>query len=307
MEPGSYATGYTTGVRAPDDKAITRRARRLFTQEPKWLGDESLLASLDGNLDGRKAVMLLTDKRVLVVHFEGILRERHVDSTSYLWPAILTAYLDRRADHARFVLVQEKKEVELVTPDVAAAQRFIRLFGQTRPKRDASNADGQIDPMDEDQFWTVIEHARTSGVTTPSSLRAALTALGDDELERFQARWDDLKDALYRWDLWAAAYLLNGGCSDDGFEYFRCYLLAQGRDVVTLSISDPDGLAEAGLAPEDDVEWEDFCYVAAEVYEGRTGNDLPRRSVATMDDPAGHPWDEADLPDRFPRLHARYG
>jgi hypothetical protein len=37
-----------------------------------------------------------------------------------------------------------------------------------------------------------------------------------------------LADA-YRWDLWGLAYQLNGGCSDDGFVYFRCWLLGQGR------------------------------------------------------------------------------
>jgi hypothetical protein len=33
----------------------------------------------------------------------------------------------------------------------------------------------------------------------------------------------------YRLDLWGAAYLVNGGCSDDGFDYFRGWLLRQGR------------------------------------------------------------------------------
>jgi hypothetical protein len=30
-----------------------------------------------------------------------------------------------------------------------------------------------------------------------------------------------LMDRSYRNDLWAAGYLINGGCSDDGFDYFR--------------------------------------------------------------------------------------
>ena len=35
---------------------------------------------------------------------------------------------------------------------------------------------------------------------------------------------------LYRWDMWAAAYLIGGGCSDDGFIDFRAGLIAQGLD-----------------------------------------------------------------------------
>jgi hypothetical protein len=35
----------------------------------------------------------------------------------------------------------------------------------------------------------------------------------------------------YQGDLRAAAYLINGGASDDGFEYFRGRLITQGREV----------------------------------------------------------------------------
>ena len=48
----------------------------------------------------------------------------------------------------------------------------------------------------------------------------------------------------YHWDLWGAAYLINGGCSDDGFEYFRRWLVLQGRDVFQAAVSNPDTLAE---------------------------------------------------------------
>jgi hypothetical protein len=32
--------------------------------------------------------------------------------------------------------------------------------------------------------------------------------------------------------MWVAAYLMNGGCSDDGFDYFRGWLIAQGRTTL---------------------------------------------------------------------------
>ena len=35
----------------------------------------------------------------------------------------------------------------------------------------------------------------------------------------------------YDWNLWGAAYLMKGGCSDDAFDYFRGWLVAQGRRV----------------------------------------------------------------------------
>jgi hypothetical protein len=48
----------------------------------------------------------------------------------------------------------------------------------------------------------------------------------------------------YRWDLWGAAYLINGGCSDDGFDYFRGWLLSQGRAIWQATLADPDSLAD---------------------------------------------------------------
>jgi len=49
--------------------------------------------------------------------------------------------------------------------------------------------------------------------------------------------------ALYRYDLWAAAYLIGGGCSDDGFIDFRAGLIAQGRDWYQKAAASPDSLA----------------------------------------------------------------
>ncbi|MFC9245678.1 DUF4240 domain-containing protein [Streptomyces sp. NPDC057136] len=47
--------------------------------------------------------------------------------------------------------------------------------------------------------------------------------------------------------LWAAAYVINGGCSDDGFDYFRGWLIAQGREVFERTAADPDALAEVPI------------------------------------------------------------
>ena len=49
-------------------------------------------------------------------------------------------------------------------------------------------------------------------------------------------------DRAYRQELWGAAYLINGGCSDDGFVYFLGWLIAQGRDVYQAALPDPDSL-----------------------------------------------------------------
>ena len=38
----------------------------------------------------------------------------------------------------------------------------------------------------------------------------------------------------YRWDIWAIAFIINGGCSDDGFEYFRGWLVRKAKNFSKL-------------------------------------------------------------------------
>jgi hypothetical protein len=49
----------------------------------------------------------------------------------------------------------------------------------------------------------------------------------------------------YRTDVWALAYLLRGGCSDDAFMDFRAWLIMQGRQVFEQTSSDPDSFEVA--------------------------------------------------------------
>lgn len=57
-------------------------------------------------------------------------------------------------------------------------------------------------------------------------------------------RFDQVHAAVYRWDLWAAACLIGGGCSDDSFIDFRAGLIAQGRQWYQEAAASPDSLAD---------------------------------------------------------------
>lgn len=85
--------------------------------------------------------------------------------------------------------------------------------------------------MDDARFWDMIDRAR-SGDNGPQVVAERvyeqLTQLPPDEIASFGAMLDAKVDAAYMSKLWGAAYLLNGGCSDDGFYYFRGWLVAQG-------------------------------------------------------------------------------
>ncbi|TYB52801.1 DUF4240 domain-containing protein, partial [Nonomuraea sp. PA05] len=117
--------------------------------------------------------------------------------------------------------------------------------------------------------------------------------------------------AAHRADLWGAAYLINGGCSDDGFEYFRCWLVGQGREVYEAALDDPDSLAEYGpvrgcvLDGSDECECEPFMYAPERAHMRVTGHELPEGTGAHPE--LGGMWDFDDVGEmsrRYPRLSA---
>ena len=101
----------------------------------------------------------------------------------------------------------------------------------------------------------------------------------------------------------ALALLFTGGCSDDGFDYFRDWLVSEGRDIFNGALADPESLAD--LPPVEDSELETMRYVADEVYEEKTGGTMETR-MRDSGEPAGEEWDEDTVTDRYPRLAAIY-
>ena len=168
----------------------------------------------------------------------------------------------------------------------------------------------------EERFWAIVESTAHHAPASPQqteALRDALAALPIEQVEEFDRILQQTMASSYSWDLWGAAYVINGGASDDGFEYFRRWLISRGRRVFEAALADPDSLADllpAGL--DGPLEYEDFAYVAPEVWEARTkrpADTMPRGAAAYPSDPSGAPFeeDEAALKARYPKLWRRFG
>lgn len=104
--------------------------------------------------------------------------------------------------------------------------------------------------MNKQQFWQLVAAARNQALDPNESetvAREATALLATRPAEEIvaaqQALWDLMADS-YANRLWAAAYVINGGCSDDAFDYFRGWLIAQGREVFEYIVADPDALAD---------------------------------------------------------------
>ncbi len=163
--------------------------------------------------------------------------------------------------------------------------------------------------MDEDVFWKLIDDSRRSGGRQGEHLSTALKALTPEQIRGFKLRFMELMNRAYRWDIWGAAYWLNGGCSDDTFMDFRGNLIALGRYQFEEVLADADKLADIeskGLFAEG------FIYIPARVFKEMTGTQMDFKDIrkepgypAHPSKPQGDNWDFDDrneIANRLPRL-----
>ena len=162
--------------------------------------------------------------------------------------------------------------------------------------------------MTSDRFWDIIGRTADEGDADLQleALDRALRKLSQAELPAFRDAYLRAHREANHWDLWAAAFLINGGCSDDGFSYFRDWLISKGQDVYEAAVEDADSLADV-LDEDTETEFEEFGYVADEVYEDRFDDEMPPSPVGPDGAPQGRPFDEDEdaLADRFPRIARR--
>jgi len=175
--------------------------------------------------------------------------------------------------------------------------------------------------MPTDSFWEIIE--QTTGNKDQDSqeiaLRKALDRISADDILGFELAFDAQFVRAESWDLWGAAYVANGGASDDGFAYFRYWLISRGHDAFEKVLANPDDLAEIVPADaENSLEFEAFAYVASELWVAKVGKDFDalndiRREAANcrplQSGPSGKPFaeDPEHLAKRYPKLWARFG
>jgi Protein of unknown function (DUF4240) len=178
--------------------------------------------------------------------------------------------------------------------------------------------------MDTVAFWDIIEAARASaghGNPFHEALADHLANRTEQEILEYQEKFHEVHQALYRWDLWAAAYLIGGGCSDDSFTDFRAGLIAQGRDWYQKAAASPDSLADHPAnrrhpSPSDNpLFYEEVNYAASYAFRRITGDAHAfydaldsrgklDRSPADMGEDFDFD-DDQEMRRRLPRLSAR--
>ena len=161
--------------------------------------------------------------------------------------------------------------------------------------------------MPREQFWGLIGRTRRESNGDYESqlelITECLLQLSQAEIVHFQNTLRVLMAEAYDWKLWAAAYIINQGCSDDCFEDFRGWLISHGEQTYKTALRNPDVLAE--LIEDDGDTWEGLLYCAPDAYREVFEQDIPKGRqlhVAIK----GQEWEEGDLPELLPRLAQRY-
>src|SRR5215471_6613952 len=145
-----------------------------------------------------------------------------------------------------------------------------------------------------DEFWNLLESLPPEGAE--DALRERLEVLEPAKIVMFQEHFDAQHARAYTWLLWGAAYIIDGGCSDDGFIDFRYGLISRGRKIFERALADPDSLVDVASEDADKgfIPNEMFGYVASEVYEEKAGCGLPNSKSTEPKQPIGEDWDFDD-------------
>lgn len=180
-------------------------------------------------------------------------------------------------------------------------RREIAALGEERRVKPPGKPDPRA--MTEDMFWEIIEAAAQDDATADEQV-AALT----EQIARFKATqikafhkllWQAMDTANHH-DLWAMAFLVQDGCSDDAFEGFRAWLILQGRAAFDFALNDPAAFVRTVPVSANNAA-EALLQAPAIAHEWRSGKALKpaKRPISKV---KGEPWEEDDLPDRYPGL-----
>lgn len=127
--------------------------------------------------------------------------------------------------------------------------------------------------LDEESYWAIIEKSiqeTTNQEDQEVFLISEIEKLSPKEMVGFRLRTDKLLFDSYTSDLWCANYIISNGVADDGFDYFRCWLISKGKEAYYKAKENPDYLVNiVGNEPQV-YDFEGFWHVSLSAFKNRT-------------------------------------
>ena len=177
--------------------------------------------------------------------------------------------------------------------------------------------------MNRETFWNLIAAAKDKcGQDLEASadwIKEQLLFMGAQQALDFHDLVYAYENHAYQYGLWSAANLMCGGCSDDGFAYFRAWLIAQGEETYKAALRDPDTLTE--IAPYEGCSFEKLISLGDWAYERLTGNSAFDRydegkhknlmaeieAEIPLGEGINYPYSTDETAEYLPKLCAKYG
>lgn len=168
---------------------------------------------------------------------------------------------------------------------------------------------------DDERWWGLIDRARQEARAEEPSARAALlidwlSRLDASEIAAFDRFFLERVNEAYRTELWEIAYIMNGGCSDDGFDYFLGWLVSEGKQRYVAALADPRAAAEGVDADDGPFECEEMWGVASRAFVAKTGESQEtyyrQHAPKVLRSDIGEPFDEDTVEERYPEVAARF-
>jgi len=110
--------------------------------------------------------------------------------------------------------------------------------------------------MNKNEFWELIQNSFEEGEWETDKqmeiLIDKLSAYSEEEILKFASIYRIYDKEAYKSKLWAAAYVMNGGCSDDCFDYFKGWLISRGEEPYLNALKNPDSIVDLDISPDCD-------------------------------------------------------
>lgn len=145
---------------------------------------------------------------------------------------------------------------------------------QWEAARDMEKSRATVTEITPETFWMLLAQAKDvcgeEQETTAYWLTERLLEMGPEQALNFHSILHGYMELADQYGLWNAAILMReDGCHSDGFEDFRSWLIAQGRDTYLAALKNPDSLAE--FPADTDCRFADLPYVGDMAYDRLTG------------------------------------
>lgn len=215
----------------------------------------------------------------------------------------LSALLQDEAGRSRWIIPAVVIGVIVLLVAVNAWRR-----ARAKRAREAAVLEGPR-PMGGGDFWGLVETAKGKAgpdpLHRPAELTRALKSEDPNDIERFQSRYLEVRQAADTQGLRAAAHLVHGGCSDVEFVHFRDWLISEGEDVYEAAVADADSLADLGHRGLYSLEA--FGYAAKRAYKSVAGRSFPVRGQDVAKTTRAPEWSESEARATLPRLSGVVG